>query len=82
MENFTVYGRPGCGFCVRAQQLLTTRNLPFKYIDIYAEGISKADLGKTLGRTVQTVPQILHGQQYVGGCTDLETYLKKLDAQA
>ena len=82
MERFTVFGRPGCGFCVRAQQLLKTKNLPFKYIDIYAEGISKADLSKTVGKTVQTVPQIFHGQQYVGGCTDLEVYLKDLDTQA
>ena len=82
MDSFTVFGRPGCGFCVRAKQLLEARGFPFKYVDIQAEGISKADLSKTVGKTVETVPQIFHGQQYVGGCTDLEAYLKTMDDQA
>lgn len=82
MDSFTVFGRPGCGFCVRATQLLEGRGLPFKYVDIQEEGISKADLSKTVGKTVETVPQIFHGQQYVGGCTDLEAYLKTMDTQA
>lgn len=82
MDSFTVFGRPGCGYCVRAKQLLEARGFPFKYVDIQEEGISKADLSKTVGKTVETVPQIFHGQQYVGGCTDLEAYLKTMDAQA
>lgn len=82
MDSFTVFGRPGCGFCVRAIQLLEARGFPFKYVDIQEQGISKADLSKTVGKTVETVPQIFHGQQYVGGCTDLEAYLKTMDTQA
>ena len=78
MDSFTIFGRPGCGYCVRAKQLLEAKGLPFKYVDIQAEGISKADLSKTVGKTVETVPQIFHGQQYVGGCTDLEAYLKDM----
>ncbi|WP_067521238.1 GrxA family glutaredoxin [Endozoicomonas ascidiicola] len=80
MERFTVFGRPGCGFCVRAKQLLDAKGYPYKYVDIYEEGISKADLSKTVGKTVETVPQIFHGEQYVGGCTDLEAYLPSLEA--
>ena len=79
METFTVFGRPGCGYCVRAVQLLEDRQLPFKYVDIYAEGISKEDLSKTVGKTVETVPQVFHGERYVGGCSDLEVYLPTLD---
>lgn len=76
MDRFTVFGRPGCGFCVRARQLLEDRKLPLLYVDIHAEGITKADLEKTVGKPVETVPQIFHGQKYIGGCTDLEAYLK------
>ena len=75
MDRFTIFGRPGCGFCVRARQLLDDRELAYRYVDIHAEGISKADLEKTVGRPVETVPQIFHGQNYIGGCTDLEAYL-------
>ncbi|MFK0573016.1 GrxA family glutaredoxin [Endozoicomonas sp.] len=81
MERFTVFGRPGCGFCVRAKELLEAKGLPLKYIDIHAEGISKADLEKTVGKPVETVPQIFHGQQYIGGYTDLEVYLKEVASQ-
>ncbi|AMO56434.1 glutaredoxin [Endozoicomonas montiporae] len=76
MDRFTVFGRPGCGFCVRAKQVLEDRQLPFLYVDIHAEGISKDDLEKTVGKPVETVPQIFHGQRYIGGYTELEAYLK------
>ncbi len=78
MKRFTVFGREGCGFCVRAKQLLEDKGYPLKYIDIHKEGISKADLEKTIGRPVETVPQIFHGEEYVGGCQELEQYLPTL----
>ena len=76
MDRFTVFGRPGCGFCVRAKEVLENRQLPFLYVDIHKEGISKADLEKTVGKPVETVPQVFHGQKYIGGFTELEAYLK------
>lgn len=81
MDRYTIFGRPGCGFCVRAKQLLEAKGLPLKYVDIYEEGISKADLSKTVGKPVETVPQIFHGQQYVGGYTELEVYLNEMESQ-
>jgi glutaredoxin 1 len=76
-EPFTVFGRPGCGYCVRAKQVLEMKGLPHKYVDIFAEGISKEDLEKTIGKPVRTVPQIFHGQEYIGGYTELEKYLRE-----
>ena len=43
-----IFGRPGCPFCVRAQDLaqrLESANVieGHRYVDIWAEGISKAD---------------------------------------
>lgn len=49
---FTViFGRPGCPYCVRAKELaekLSTErdDFNYRYIDIHAEGITKADLEK------------------------------------
>lgn len=77
MDCFTVFGRPGCGYCVRARQVLEDRGLAMCYVDIFAEGISKADLEKKVGKPVETVPQVFHGQKYIGGYTELEAYLKK-----
>ncbi len=75
MKPFTVFGRPGCGFCVRATQVLDLKGYPYKYVDIYEEGISKEDLSKTVGKPVETVPQIFHGTDYIGGYTELAEYL-------
>jgi glutaredoxin len=46
-----IFGRPGCPYCVRAKELaekLTEErdDFNFRYVDIHAEGISKADLEK------------------------------------
>jgi glutaredoxin len=50
-----IFGRPGCPYCVRAKELaekLTEErdDFNFRYVDIHAEGISKADLEKTVGK--------------------------------
>ena len=70
MERITIFGREGCGFCKRAKELCETKNLNFRYIDIHKEGISKQDLEKTIGKPVETVPQIFNGQEYIGGYTE------------
>ena len=75
MQRFTIFGRPDCGFCVRAKHLLESKGYAFRWVDINAEGISKADLEKTVGKPVETVPQIFHGQEHIGGYTELERYV-------
>ena len=80
MTDFTVYGRPGCGYCVAAVQLLQSKGYAFDYIDISQQGMQPADLSSVVGRSVRTVPQILHGARYVGGYTDLMPYLREVEA--
>lgn len=75
-NSYTVYGRPGCMYCYSAVDLLKSKKLKFKYIDIYREGLSKKDVSDKIGQPVQTMPQILDGDHYVGGCTELFRYLK------
>jgi len=77
-----IFGRPGCPFCVRAVELsekLATQSedFKFKYIDIHAEGITKADLSKSVGYTVETVPQIFVDEKPIGGCTEFEAYVRQ-----
>ncbi|PVZ63558.1 GrxA family glutaredoxin [Pelagibaculum spongiae] len=76
MKRITIFGREGCGFCVRAKELCEIRELEFRYIDIHKEGLSKADLEKTIGKPVETVPQIFHGQQHIGGFTEFDAFVK------
>ena len=75
MKRVTIFGRPGCGFCTRAKQLCEIKELDFRYVDIYAENISKADLEKTVGKPVETVPQIFVGQEHIGGFTEFEQFV-------
>ena len=80
---FTViFGRPGCPYCVRAKevadQLKESRDdFNYRYVDIQAEGISKADLEKSAGKPVETVPQIFVDQTHIGGFTEFEAYAKE-----
>ncbi|WP_405280865.1 GrxA family glutaredoxin [Cobetia sp. Ld8] len=76
-----IFGRPGCPFCVRAKDLaeeLTAKrdDFDFRYIDIHAEGISKADMEKTIGKPVETVPQIFIDQTHIGGFTEFNQYVQ------
>lgn len=82
MELVTIYGRMSCGFCVRARQLCEARGFAYRFVDMIAEGISKGELSEQLGRPVVTVPQILVGQQYVGGCDDFFAYVRQLESVA
>jgi glutaredoxin 1 len=75
MNPITIFGREGCGYCTGAVQLAESKQLEFKYIDIHKEGISKADLEKTIGKPVLTVPQIFHGQEHIGGYTEFAKFM-------
>ncbi len=77
MERVTIFGREGCGYCRRAKELCEMKALDFRYIDIHVEGISKADLEKTIGRPVETVPQIFCGTEYIGGYTEFAAHVAK-----
>ncbi|AXF76247.1 GrxA family glutaredoxin [Erwinia tracheiphila] len=77
-----IFGRPGCSYCIRAKELAEKlseerEDFNFRYIDIHAERITKADLEKTVGKPVETVPQIFLDQNHIGGCTDFEAYAKE-----
>ncbi|HDR1925079.1 TPA: GrxA family glutaredoxin [Pasteurella multocida] len=76
-----IFGRAGCPYCVRAKNLADKlkKSLPdfdYRYVDIVAEGISKADLSKSVGKPVETVPQIFIDEKPIGGCTDFEALMK------
>ncbi|PJG83404.1 GrxA family glutaredoxin [Caviibacterium pharyngocola] len=76
-----IFGRPGCPYCVRAKNLAeklktTLEDFDYRYVDIIAEGISKADLSASVGKPVETVPQIFIDEKPIGGCTDFEALMK------
>ncbi|CAG8999317.1 MAG: Glutaredoxin 1 [Candidatus Celerinatantimonas neptuna] len=77
-----IFGRPGCPYCVRAKQLAeqlsdVQEDFKYRYVDIYDEGITKADLSRSVGKPVETVPQIFIDQKPIGGCTDFEALMRE-----
>ncbi|TEA27811.1 GrxA family glutaredoxin [Candidatus Schmidhempelia bombi] len=77
-----IFGRPGCPYCIRAKELAEKLSqdrddFSYRYVDILAEGITKDDLSKSVGKPVETVPQIFIDEKPIGGCTDFEAYAKE-----
>ena len=77
MQPITIFGRQSCGFCRRAKELCEIKGLNYRYVDIEEEGISQADLEKTIGASVTTVPQIFHGRDHIGGFDALTAFLNE-----
>lgn len=77
MQPITIFGKSNCGYCRRAKELCEIKELSFRYVDIEQEGISQADLEKTVGKPVHTVPQIFHGRDYIGGFEHLNRFLQQ-----
>lgn len=75
---YIVYGKQNCVYCTRAKQLLDSKNLSYKYIDLGVD-IPVESFKEMMWEEYQvipkTVPQILENDQYIGGFDALETYL-------
>lgn len=76
-----IFGRPSCPYCVSATELAKKLESVgaiegYRYVDIIAEGISKADLEKTIGKPVRTVPQVFIDQTPIGGFTEFDQYVR------
>ncbi|OZC36497.1 GrxA family glutaredoxin [Marinobacter vinifirmus] len=80
MEQVTIYGRMSCPFCVAAKNLCESRNMPYVWVDMIEKGLSKQDVADRIGRPVYTVPQILVGDEYVGGYDDFSAYVRRQPA--
>jgi glutaredoxin 3 len=70
-----IYTMSGCPWCVRAKQILQTKNYQVEEV-VLVRGTPEADVIKQeiqakTGVVVRTLPQIFLGEEYVGGCTDL-----------
>ncbi|PAV27289.1 glutaredoxin 1 [Tamilnaduibacter salinus] len=81
MDRVTIFGRSNCGFCRRAKELCEIKELNFLYVDIVEEGISKADMAKTIGHEVETVPQIFVGKKHIGGFDEFNAFMEAREAE-
>lgn len=70
MAKITIYSKPGCPFCVRAMQLLDSKNAAFKEIIASQDANIKAEMVQK-SNGARTFPQIFINDKHIGGCDDL-----------
>ena len=77
-----IYGKKHCHFCDKAKKLGTQlesfrSDLSVEYIDYEVEEMSKDDVAKIVDNPVETLPQIMLDEEYIGGYNQLEVYVRK-----
>jgi len=68
MATVTIYTTPYCPYCVRAKQLLDSKEVAYEEIDVSDRSL-RPDMTKITGGT--TVPQIIIAGNPIGGCDEL-----------
>ncbi len=69
MAAATLYTTQFCPFCVRAKQLLDSKQVAYREIAVDSEPELRLEMMQLSGR--RTVPQIWIGEQHIGGCDEL-----------
>ena len=69
-----VWGKPACGYCVKAKNLLQAKGIEYEERNI-AEGWKIQDLLEA-APNAKTMPQIWLDDKYIGGYLELEDALK------
>jgi len=69
MAKVELYTTAWCPFCVRAKQLLNSKNVAFEDTDVDREPQQRAVMMQRGG--ARTVPQIFINYHAIGGCDEL-----------
>ena len=69
MSEVIIYSTQFCPYCVRAKELLNSKNVNFTEIGVDYDHEQRSIMTQRSGRT--SVPQIFIGDFHVGGCDDL-----------
>ena len=69
MADVIIYSREGCPFCVKAKSFLAERDIPFEEIDTQPGSDAWKEMKESAGSG--SLPQILIGDEPIGGYSDL-----------
>ena len=72
MSKIVIYTTNICPYCIRAKELLSRKNLPFKEINVTNDSNAREALVKKANGQ-RTVPQIFINDTHIGGHDDLVT---------
>ena len=75
MNNFTVYSKDGCPYCVKVIQVLELEKLSHRVYKLDEDFDKKSFYGQ-FGEG-STFPQVVIDSTNLGGCTETVKYLKE-----
>ncbi|MGE3610665.1 MAG: glutaredoxin domain-containing protein [Bacteriovoracaceae bacterium] len=71
MKEITIYSLVHCPYCVRAKDLLSRNNIPFK--EVIADELPRPEIDKLFTRSgMRTFPQIFATNDLIGGYSELK----------
>ena len=74
MKEVTIYSLVHCPYCVRAKDLLSRNNIPYK--EIVVDDLPRVKIDEIFARSgMRTFPQIFAAEELIGGYSEL----KKVD---
>lgn len=75
MNEFTIYSKPDCPYCVKIKHIMELKNFPHKIFTLGVD-FSKEEFYDKFGEG-STFPQVIHENNTLGGCVDAVKYLKQ-----
>ena len=73
-----IWTKNDCFYCHMAKQLLEMKGMEFEERNIESNEWSRGDMLDEVP-FAETVPQIFHDENYVGGFTELQDYLREVN---
>jgi len=73
MKKWVIFGRPGCGYCVEAMDLLKAKGQQFEYFNVREYPVLKVFMD--VSGIPPTVPQVFLNGHLIGGFEELKTVL-------
>ena len=79
MDNIIIYTMNNCPYCEKTKRLLTANGYEFNEKRI---SFNTNEASELIAKTqFFTLPQIFINNDFIGGCSELEVYLKEKDAK-
>lgn len=73
--KFRVYGKPQCGFCVKAKYLLESKGIEYEYVDLLEDAEAMKFVKESGAKTVPQIYDVTADPKLVGGFDDLQKLL-------
>lgn len=73
--NVDIYTSKTCGYCVAAKQLLKSKGIDYREIDLTHDQDLRVKISNLTGH--RTVPQIFIDKNFIGGFTELNQHLAR-----